>query len=204
MDPQPPPSNPYATTQQAGFMPPDASQPHYSAIVQQMMPYGILMMVNGGLFALLGLFMVAMPALALTMAEGGDLDDQETMIIIAVYGGMGLLMLIGAALQLWGGWRAIHFRGMAWVIVGIASAAMGSLTCYCAPTGIALGIWGLILLLNPDIQHAFRMGKTESRDKIMQHFSYRGDQWTPPPGSPPPGSPPSNYPPPGGGSPYGG
>ncbi len=194
MDPQSQPSNPYAMGPQAGYMPPDASQPHYSSVIQQVMPYGILMMVNGGLFLLMGLILVAIPVMILTLADGADLGDQEAMIVTGVYGVMGVAMLTGGVLQLWAGWRAIHFRGYVLTILGIASAALGSLTCYCAPTGIALAIWGLILLLNSDVQHAFQMGKTESRETILKHFSYRGDQWTPPPsGAPtqPPPSPPS-------------
>lgn len=188
MDPDQQPSNPYASVPQPGYVPPDPSQPHYSSIVQQVMPYGILLMVNGGLLVLMGLVLVAIPGLVLTMADGNELDDEETLVVVGVYGVMGLVLLIGGALQLWGGWRAIHFRSFAWTVVGLASAAMGSLTCYCAPTGIALGVWGLILLLNRDVQYAFQLGKTQTREQVMQHFSYRGDQWAPP------GQPPTNPP----------
>jgi hypothetical protein len=33
------------------------------------------------------------------------------------------------------------------------------LTCYCVPTAVAIGIYGLIVYLNQEVSEAFRMGE---------------------------------------------
>jgi hypothetical protein len=60
-------------------------------------------------------------------------------------------------------------------------------------TGIPLGIWGLVLLLHPDVQHAYLLTKNGmARDQVMQHFS----AMVPPPTQPPPAQWPPTQPPP--------
>ncbi len=44
-------------------------------------------------------------------------------------------------------------------------------TCYCAPTAIALGVYGLITYLNYEVAQAFVMGEAgRTREEILAAF----------------------------------
>ena len=74
----------------------------------------------------------------------------------AIYGGMALFYLTLATLQIVAGLRARKYRSRGLVITGIAAGVPAALSCYCAPTGIALFVYGLYLLTRPEVADAFR------------------------------------------------
>ncbi|WP_153557383.1 hypothetical protein [Roseimaritima sediminicola] len=196
MEREPQSFNPYAMPSDAP--PPglsDPSQPHYSSQVQQIMPWGIVTMVNGALYSLLGLGLLILPVVLVATEE---IDRDEAWILSAVYGVFGLGLLTCGLLQLFGGWRAIHFRSYGLSITAAVAAGLGVFTCYCAPTGLGVIVWGLILLLNSDVRYAYELRKSHSREEVLQHFAYRTQNWAQPGGQPGPeagsGSGPSGYP----------
>jgi hypothetical protein len=67
------------------------------------------------------------------------------------------------------------------MVIGMGSV----LSCYCAPTGIALLVYGLIVYLNPAVKLAFEMGAQGiPASQILATFvPFRGGPPMPPPGT---------------------
>ena len=136
-------SNPYETPQwkDGTFKdnPVAGGPPMYSpGMVNQIRVVAILMMVQGSLAVLFGLFYVGMgfifPQFFATMAEADPnfpQDDaaqlkQMSTFMLFIYVGMGLPAIIGGALQIIGGVRAYQFRNRIFAIIAVCS---GFLAC---------------------------------------------------------------------------
>ena len=84
-----------------------------------------------------------------------------------MYGVMAAAALVAGLLHIAAGVQNCRFRGRVLGIVVLASGFLVTpLTCYCAPTGVALGVYGLIVYLNGAVSEAFYMGESggSSRD----------------------------------------
>ena len=140
----------------------------------------ILMMVQGALEALVGLGLVALggffPAMMQMEMDQGQAGPQPmpaemSWMMLIIYGGMGLLVLIAAGLHIFAGIRNYKFRGRVLGLVALGGGMVTVMTCYCAPTAIALGVYVLITYLNPEVVQAFAMGKAErSKEDILAVF----------------------------------
>jgi hypothetical protein len=142
----------------------------------------ILMIVQGALEALMGFGLVAMggffPAMMQMEMDRGNAGQQppipaEAMswMMLVIYGGLGLLVLIAAGLHIFAGIRNYQFRGRILGLVALGGGMVTVLTCYCAPTAIGLGVYGLITYLNPEVAQAFAMGEAKrSKDDILAAF----------------------------------
>ncbi len=142
----------------------------------------VLMIVQGCLEVVMGLGLVGLGAvlpriMQSEMARQGqppEVPDPETMswILLAVYGFLGLLVLSGAVLHILAGIRNYMFRSrMLGIVALIAGMVTTLITCYCAPTAVALGVYGLVCYLNPEVTHVFGLvaaGKT--KDEILGSF----------------------------------
>lgn len=128
----------------------------------------VFMIVQGFLELLMGIGLVGlgfgMPFLMQDELRrnppGGDGPNPEMMswIFIAVYGVLGLLVLFGSALHIFAGFFNYGYRARTLGIVAlIAGMATTLVTCYCAPTAIAIGVYGLVCYLNPSVTQAFQM-----------------------------------------------
>ena len=127
----------------------------------------IMLIIHGVLLILTGLLYLGMIAFATVMIQNdpqfqnGPKEMQAAMpwILGALYGSMGLAGLIPGVVQLFAGIRNLKFRkrglGLTAFILGFIACA----TCYCGPTSIGLGIWGLIVYLNPGTKMAFVKGE---------------------------------------------
>ena len=86
--------------------------------------------------------------------------DQMALFITVVYGGMGAISLVLGLLSVFAGYRMTRFRSHT---LGIVALCGGFFTifggCYCFPTALALGIYGLIVMLGEPVKCAFAMGK---------------------------------------------
>ena len=79
--------------------------------------------------------------------------------------------LAAAVLHVVAGLRNWRFRGRILGIVALAAGMVTVLTCYCLPTAMALGIYGLIVYLNGEVSDAFRMAEAgQSADQIFATF----------------------------------
>lgn len=97
--------------------------------------------------------------------------EMET-IMLVMYGGAGLVLLSIGILGVWGGVRIMKFRSYTLGIVALSGGLLAIFGCYCAPTAIALFIYGLIVLLNPQVKQAFEMGEQgHSPADIQNHFA---------------------------------
>jgi hypothetical protein len=139
----------------------------------------VLMMVQGGLELLMGIGLVAMGGIIPVMMRmdeaqgGGDGPPPEMVgwIMLGVYGGLGLLTLVAAGLHIFAGLRNYRFRRRTLGIVALAGGMVTVFTCYCAPTSIALGVYGLITYLNYEVGQAFLMGEGgKNREEILAAF----------------------------------
>lgn len=142
----------------------------------------VFMIVQGVLELLMGIGLVGlgfgMPFLMKEELQrnppGGNAPSPEMVswIFIGVYGILGLLVLLGCALHIVAGFLNFGYRartlGIVALITGMATTLV---TCYCAPTAIAIGVYGLVCYLNPSVTQAFQMvaaGKPKS--EVLRWF----------------------------------
>ncbi|MBC8350918.1 MAG: hypothetical protein H8E66_02965 [Planctomycetes bacterium] len=180
-------SNPYEaptgrtpTPSGSGELPP----PQEPGMVGQVRIVSILMMVQGALDLLAGLGLIGMGIfMAFAMRDGmmgnppmqqGNGPSPEVMadVISWVYAGLGVVIGIIGALNVYAGYRNWKFKGRTLGIISMIAGVGTIITCYCAPTSIALCIYGLIVYLNTPVGTAFRMGEEGfSGDEITMTFS---------------------------------
>ncbi len=166
--------------------PKDSDQHYYHdgsgrVFVRQVTAIAMLMIVQGVLLAIFGLFCVGyaiffghidsfMPASARVEIDAQLPPDLRTYMIwllrISAVGSfvLGLLHVFTGIFNL-----GMHGRmlGITTLLLGIGSA----MTCYCALTGIPLSIYGLIIYFNPAVGEAFRLRKTGlSKEQILATF----------------------------------
>lgn len=106
------------------------------------------------------------PVTAAPMPAGFEL------IMLAMYGSMGLISLVIGVLGIWAGIRMLKFRGRTLGIVALSSGLLSIAGCYCLPTAIGLFIYGLIVLLNEPVKRAFAMGEQgRTASEIQNQFA---------------------------------
>lgn len=178
-------SNPYVTppaSSTQGGLADSAAASGHSPAVQQIPIFAILMMIHGGLTLAVGLLFGTlagvMPFFIQTTMQnqpGGQVPpgpQPPIWLFSLMYGLPAGVALISGGLQLWGGWRAYHFRSRTLAFVGAVSAFATVLTCYCGFTGVAVGVYGLILLLDSGVAEAFSMGAAgHHREEILSRFA---------------------------------
>jgi hypothetical protein len=142
----------------------------------------ILMMVQAALELLAGILFVAMGVVFVvafqSQASRGGVDPDQLpaantamWLMGSFYGGAGLVSLAAAAFHGYAGYRNFFFQRR---VLGIAAMVFGLLTvltCYCAPTAVALGIYGMIVYLNDEVGRAFVLGESgRTRREIDRAF----------------------------------
>jgi hypothetical protein len=169
-NPLPPPSepgsNPFATPYVTQAYNPGGGYPGGPAedpFVKQVPVVGILTMVQGGLELLMGIFLIAMAFLmSVVMINDrgpGRPPDEVAWIVGGVYGLLGLGVFGLGSLRLYAGYCVFKFRRR---ILAIVTGCLGFatlITCYCAPTALGIGIYSLIVLLQPAVIAAFDQKK---------------------------------------------
>jgi hypothetical protein len=161
--------------------------PQDPGLVAQVRVVAILMIVQGVLDALMGLFAAGMGlfvSFALRQAMQDDPDLQRgdgpspefmSNLMGGIYGGAGLALLAIGFVHMFAGYRNFHFHGRTLGIISMASGILTIVTmvgCYCLPTSIGLCIYGLVVYMNPSVSAAFRMREQGySVDAILMTFS---------------------------------
>ena len=88
-----------------------------------------------------------------------------------IYGGMGLAALIAGILHLVAGIRMYQFRSRRLAVAAATAGMLSVLSCYCAPTSVGVGVYGLVVLLNQQVSEAFAMGEAGyPASDILGHF----------------------------------
>ena len=134
--------------------------------VAQLPVLGILMAVHGGLLLALGLmnlatYLMMFPMMESIMTQSPDLSQGEAEgFIWAVLAATGLASVashfIPGILQIVAGVRVRKRKSRTLAIVGLVFGLASMLGCYCFPTSLAMLVWGMIVLLDPDVQVAMR------------------------------------------------
>lgn len=176
-NPYAPPAPPAAAGADPAFY---AMSAHASSrkLVAHVPVVAILMMVQGGLELLMGLGLAVMAGvfpLLLELEQGPAREvppfEAVRWIMLAVYGGLGLLTIAAAVLHFLAGLRNYRFRSRTLGVVALAAGLVTVFSCYCAPTSIALAVYGLIVYLNADVAQAFQMGQAgQSKEEILGKF----------------------------------
>jgi hypothetical protein len=159
---------------------------------RQIKVVAILMMVEGGLEALMGVFLMVMGPVVMSLMKsapptsGGAPPPPEA--IGGVYMAMGALTLIAAIVKVIAGIRNVSLKSRVLGFVGLGSCLLSLASCYCIPFALGLGIYGMIVYLNEKSAQAFQMGDSGMpSDQILAQLDAAGQ---------PPGYPPQQYPPP--------
>lgn len=136
-----------------------------SGKVGQLKTLGVLMIVHGGL--LLTMFAVGVFGVGLTgsitremardpaLADGPLGADGIGAMLYAIYGLIAVIGLVVGALQIAAGVQVMRKRARRLAFVALIAGLASLITVYCAPTGLALSIWGMILLSRPEVTDAF-------------------------------------------------
>ena len=92
-------------------------------------------------------------------------------VLGVIYLGLGAPILLAGVLRIFAGVQNFRFRGRTLGIISMIAGMASMLTCYCAPTGIGVLIYGLIVYMNPAVAAAFAMGQQgASGSEILAAF----------------------------------
>jgi hypothetical protein len=172
-------------------------------MVHQVRIVAVLNAVQGGLELLMGMLTAGMGVFFQIMLQieksanpgqpraASDPPEAFYWLMAAMYGALGLAVLTGGILRLAACVQNFRFQGRTLGFVSIIGGMASVLSCYCAPTAIAILVYGLIVLLNPAVTMAFAMRKQGySVDEILAAFMPYPPVQYPPPVLPAVGEPP--------------
>jgi hypothetical protein len=133
----------------------------------------ILLMAQGGLELAFGLLCLGYCALVFVLPPEvmGGIDAGVMFVLMGVFAVSGLAcggLRIMAGLSNW----SYRRRMLGITALGVGLASM--FNCYCAPTAIALAIYGLIVYVNESVVAAFELG-TQGRSKAEIQAAFPAD-----------------------------
>lgn len=166
---------------------------------RQVKVVAILLIVEGSLEALMGAFLCVMGPVMMALISSAPpppsgAESPPPAVFGAIYLVMGGLTLTGGVLKLVAGIRNVSFKSRTLGFVALGSSLLSMASCYCMPTALALGIYGLIVYLNPRSAQAFQLrAMGVPAEQVIAQIEGGGSGYAPP-GYPPGGYPPG-YPP---------
>jgi hypothetical protein len=116
----------------------------------------VLLMIQGGLEILLAL---CGGAFVLVTFIGPEKEFGAMRGLAIVFAVVSATALMAGVLRIVAGVLNLRFRGRSLGIAALAAGLLTLVTCYCAASGIALAIYGLIVYLNEPVGLAFGMGE---------------------------------------------
>lgn len=182
-----PKPNPYQSpdfAEKPAFANPGGGNELNSSILTQQRVVAILMIVQGSVSTLAGLFFAGIAVVVPMVLEmdqrnnnnfnGGGPPPELRWIMMAAYGAMSMCALIPGCLQIYAGIQGWKLRRHKFAIVALAAGVLTIMTCYCFPTSLALLIYGLIIYLHDTTKRAFQLAE-EGRtfDEIMAMATQR-------------------------------
>jgi hypothetical protein len=130
----------------------------------------ILMIIQGSLVCLMGLLIMPSGISNAVQLTRQGKSDEATVILIASLV-LALLFLISGGLLIFAGIKNRKYRGRKLGIAALGVGAISILGMFCAPTAIALLIFGLIIYLNADVKRAFELGEQGATpDQILKDY----------------------------------
>ncbi len=162
----------------------------------------VLLIVQGSLEVAMGLFyavvgpimMDVMSTMPSSSTAGGGAPPASPELMTGLYIVIGIAAIAAGALKIVAGIFNLKLRGRVLSYVALGSGLVSALACYCLPTALGLGIYGLIVLLNGKSGEAFayvESGMTPADamnrvDGLVPAASVGQDGWPPAPPPPPP------------------
>jgi hypothetical protein len=113
------------------------------------------LIVQGALeivFSLLGFMFIAM----VQFIPNRDLTAMRPLGIMMAF--LSVPAAICGVLRIIAGWSNLHFRRRVLGMTALGVGLLTMITAYCAPTSIALAVYGLIVYLNEPVIAAFALG----------------------------------------------
>ena len=169
MDPTP--HNPYSAEPLAAGPPnsesSEAAVPRDMGMVRHVPTVATLMLVQGVLESLMGMFFIGMGVfMAVAVREAmiqqppnGQDVEKFAWMMGGIYGGLGLVGIIGGVVKIVAGILNLRFKSRIFGIVALCSGATTFLNWLCLPTAIGLGIYGLIVYFDEAVRYAFQLGR---------------------------------------------
>ncbi len=162
---------------------------------RQIKVVAILMMIEGVLEGLMGIFLCVMGPVMMellkstpTPPHGAGAPPPE--LFGAIYIAMGIPTLLAGIIKVVAGIRNVSFKSRTLGFIGLGSGLLSFASCYCIPTALGVGIYGLIVYINEKSAQAFQMGDSGMPgDQIVATLDAQG------PAGYPPQYPPQQYPP---------
>ena len=154
--------NPYAPTEVIANSV-SSPMPHEKRMVGHLMAVGILQIVFGCLELLvgivLGFYAVLFSTILPNMKQPGQppMDPAVAFWLVVGCGIGGAVVTCFSLLRIGSGIGSFWFRGRTWMLVSLIGGMITSLTCYCAPFAIGVGVYGLIVVLSPAVRKAYEM-----------------------------------------------
>ncbi len=153
--------NPYAVTETSV----DSGNPYLAdaGMVNQVTVVGILQIGQGVLELVMGSFLVAMgfffaTAMRMQPPEAQPPPEEFMTWMQGFYWVLGGAVALLAIMRIAAGIGCFWFRGRVWMMISLFGGLLSSFTCYCAPFSIGLCIYGLIVMFNSSVAHAFQLG----------------------------------------------
>lgn len=145
-------------------------------LVRHVRIVAVLMIIQGVLESVVGVVVGAMAfylPLIVTRHQPETPPPQHLFwTVTVVYGVIAIIMMTAAGLHILAGQQNYHFRGRTLGIVAMATGMATLFTCYCLPTAVGIGVYGLIVFLNDEVAEAFRMGEARHKAKdILAAFN---------------------------------
>jgi len=147
-----------------------------ASILTQQRVVAILMIVQGCMSLIMGLFFVGAAVLLPGMiaadmrrqGNGPPIEQMQT-VLLATYGVMAACGILPGLVQIVAGFQNIWLKGYTLGLIGLGSGMLSFGTCYCLPTALALLIYGLIIYFHETTRLAFQMASQgQTYDEIMR------------------------------------
>ncbi len=156
------PENPYAATvPQAPFDPNLAAGS--SGLVNQVLVVGILQIVLGVMELMMAgllIFYAVLFGFVMPNIKDGNRQEMppEAMFWISIACAVGgAVVLVFAILRIVSGTYSFWFKQRTMMMVSLIGGMVTVLTCYCSLFSVGVGIYGLIVMLDPAVRQAYRM-----------------------------------------------
>ena len=155
------PTNPYAAATQSVPFDPNAL-PTSSGMVNQVTVVGILQIVVGAMELLMGgllLFYAVIFGFVMPNVEDAAEDmPPEAMFWIAIGCAIGgSIVFVFAVLRIVTGINSFWFKQRKLMLISLIGGMVTMLTCYCSLFSVGIGIYGLIVMLDPAVRMAYQM-----------------------------------------------
>jgi hypothetical protein len=175
---QEPPLNPYATTSESipsAGVSSGANAVHTgdAGMVGHVQALGVLQIVLGAMELLMGTILIfyAVVFFELPAVKQQPPPPAAMWAFTLVMGVSGGVVVLFSFLRIASGVLSFRFAGRKMMLVSLIGGMVTAMTCYCAPFSISLGIYGLVVMLNPAVIHAFKMASEGwTAEQIRAYF----------------------------------